>query len=341
MRYNIRADEPGSFHHVICRAVDGRAIFLQESDESDFISRMKTLVEESCFRLHAWVLMSNHVHLLIECLNDSLSRSMQRLLGGYAMRFNRSRNRQGHLFQSRFRSILVDEERYFMELVRYIHLNPLRAGMVRSVDDLKRYMPSGHLHIIGQRDYAWQTIDLVRSRFSTHNTDSNWINEYLDFLRDGSQAESDRCEHGSHIISNKGITTLDNPQNDHADRGMIRVVGTESFVRNAYDKLRNKRKVLIRNRHDEHQTLMNLLNRVSELSGFKPEALRRSGGTRKLSRYRRILARLIVEDCGMNYSDAARFMGLSVTMVARYLQEELDPTTLLLEQSIKGSIELK
>jgi len=299
MRYNGRVDEPGSFHHVICRAVDGRAIFSRKSDQADFTERMRTLVEEGCFRLHAWVLMSNHFHLLLERTDESVSRSMQRLLGGYAMRFNKTRNRQGHLFQSRFRSILVDKDSYFMELVRYIHLNPLRAGIVSSVEDLGGYMPSGHLHITGLREYPWQTTDMVRSQFSMHCRVKNWTSNYLDFLRDGSQTESDRCEHGSHIINSKGISKVENRHNDRSDRGMIRLVGTESFVRSAYDKLRNERKIRIRNRQDEHLAVIHVLNTVSDYSGFTPESLRRSGGTRKLSRYRRILARLLVEDCGM------------------------------------------
>jgi len=341
MRYNIRADEPGTFHHVICRAVDGRAIFLQESDRVDFVDRIRTLVEDNCFRVHSWVLMSNHFHLLVERLDSSLSLSMQRLLGGYAMRFNRTRKREGHLFQGRFKSILVDKDSYFLELVRYIHLNPLRAGMVTSVDRLNSYKPSGHLHITGYQNYPWQTIDLIRSRFSTYSSARSWISGYLDYLQDGENPDSDVCEYGSHMISTKGIEPVDIFDNDNPAKGRVRVLGTTSFVKSAQIKLKGNRHIRVRNRDVEHLEITSMLNFISEYSGFPPAAFRRSGGSKKLSRYRRILARLLVDDCGLSYSDTARYMGLSVTMITRYLQQDPDQTTLMLEQGIKRSMELK
>lgn len=341
MRYTRRADEPGSFHHIICRAVDGREIFLDGTDQADFIRRLEGLVEERCFKVHAWVLMSNHAHLLVERLDTRLSRSMQRLLGGYAMRFNRSRKREGHLFQGRFRSILVDKESYFLELVRYIHLNPLRAGIVTSVRELNSYEPNGHLHITGRRNYPWQTIDLIRSRFSAYSSEQSWTSSYLDFLQDGENPESDLCEYGSHMISNKGIEPIEMYDNDYANKGKIRVMGTTSFVKAAQSKLKDNRKISIRNRYEEHMTITSLLHFISEYSGFPPESFRKAGGCRKLSSYRRILARFLVAECGISYSDTARYMGLSVTMVTRYLQQVTDPKTLLLEQDIKRSMWLK
>ena len=92
---------------------------------------------------------------------------MQRLMTGYALNFNKHHRRIGHLFQNRYKSIVVEEDSYFLELVRYIHLNPLRAGMVNSLDALEKYNYTGHGVILGKREYPIQNVDYVLSCFSS------------------------------------------------------------------------------------------------------------------------------------------------------------------------------
>ena len=116
-------------------------------------------------RVLAWALLPNHFHLLARSGPAGLSKLMQRLLGGYAGAFNRRHGRYGHLLQNRFKSILVEEEAYLLELVRYLHLNPVRAGLVGTVDELDRYAWTGHSRLMGRVTDGWQDVDGVLAHF--------------------------------------------------------------------------------------------------------------------------------------------------------------------------------
>ena len=133
MPRKARLDVPGTLHHVMVRGIEGKNIFQDEEDRKAFVDRMGNLVEETGTRILAWTLMGNHVHLLIISGPAGLSTFMRRLLTGYAYNFNRKHRRSGHLFQNRYKSIICDLDPYFLELVRYIHLNPLRAGIVKTL----------------------------------------------------------------------------------------------------------------------------------------------------------------------------------------------------------------
>ena len=122
-----RLDAPGVLHHVMGRGIERKDIFLNNKDRNDFISRLSLLVEEGAIEVYAWALIPNHFHLLIKTKNRPLSSSMSKLLTGYVVNFNRRHKRYGHLFQNRYKSIVCQEDTYSRELVRYIHLNILRA----------------------------------------------------------------------------------------------------------------------------------------------------------------------------------------------------------------------
>ncbi len=109
--------------------------------------------------------MPNHLHLLLRTGRESLSRVMSRILTGYAVSFNRRYKRSGHLFQYRFKSILVEEEPYLLQLVRYIHLNPLRGSVVNTVEDLDKYLWSGHAVLLGLVTCSWQDCEYILTRF--------------------------------------------------------------------------------------------------------------------------------------------------------------------------------
>ena len=125
------------------------------------------MVADSGGGLYAWCLMPNHVHALLRTGTMPLGRLVQRWVGPYATAFNREYGRVGHLFQNRFKSIVVDEERYLLELVRYIHLNPVRARLPVSVDDLDSYPWTGHAVLLGRRSCAAQDTDFVLAHFGT------------------------------------------------------------------------------------------------------------------------------------------------------------------------------
>ncbi len=154
-----RIDAPGALHHFICRGIERRKIFWEDSDRDDFLKRLQTILGDTETPCYAWALMPNHFHLLLRTGNTPIARVMRQLLSGYAGRFNRWHGRAGHLFQNRYKSILCQEEPYLLELVRYIHLNPLRAQQVATLKQLDRYRYSGHSALMGHRPNEWHAID--------------------------------------------------------------------------------------------------------------------------------------------------------------------------------------
>ena len=165
MPRSARLDAPGVLHHIMVRGIERRKIFFDDKDREDFLLRLERLIpatKTSCF---AWAFMPNHAHFLFRTGSTPLATLMSRLLTGYAIYFNRRHRRSGQLFQNRYKSILCQEDAYLTELVRYIHLNPVRAGLVKDLEELNRYAYSGQSVLMGNRQRAWQDTDYVLKYF--------------------------------------------------------------------------------------------------------------------------------------------------------------------------------
>lgn len=156
-----RIDAPGAVHHIICRGIERRKIFFDDQDRDDFVDRLGKLVIETRTQCFAWALIPNHFHLLLKTGGEPVATVMRRLLTGYAMGFNRRHRRSGHLFQNRYKSILCQEAVYLKELVRYIHLNPLRARLVEDLRMLDRFRYAGHSYLLGKQHNDWQALGPV------------------------------------------------------------------------------------------------------------------------------------------------------------------------------------
>ena len=165
MPRKARIDAPGALHHIIVRGIERKAIFKDRFDRTNFVKRLGTILSETDTPCYAWVLMLNHVHMLLKTGLTPIATVMRRLLTGYAQQFNRRHNRHGHLLQNRYKSILCQEDVYLMELVRYIHLNPLRAQVVNDLKSLSQYEWCGHSALMGQIQYEWQDTDYVLRLF--------------------------------------------------------------------------------------------------------------------------------------------------------------------------------
>ena len=151
MPRTARRDAPGAVQHVMFRGIEKRNIFRDDLDRRDLVERLARLVPEESFLCFAWALMPNHVHLVLRTGASPLSRLMARLGTGYARRFNLRHGRVGHLFQNRFKSVLVESEEHLRVLVPYVHLNPVRAGVVADVAGLASYPWTGHAALMGRR----------------------------------------------------------------------------------------------------------------------------------------------------------------------------------------------
>lgn len=159
----LRLEYPGAFYHVINRGNAGENIFINDRDKEKFLEYLEKAVERYLIRIHTYCLMTNHYHLLVETPQPNLSQAIKWVNVSYATYFNRKRNRSGHLFQGRFKSIIVDADEYLKPLSRYIHLNPVRAKMVESHD---AYYWSSYPVFIGKRKgESWLETDWLLSLF--------------------------------------------------------------------------------------------------------------------------------------------------------------------------------
>ena len=131
----LRIEFPGAFYHVTSRGNARLPIFKDTQDRENFLNIFKETVRRFRWICHAYCLMNNHYHLLVETTNGNLSKGMRHLNGVYTQRLNRRHNRVGHVFQGRFKSILVQQDNYFLELSRYVVLNPVRAGLSKNPEE--------------------------------------------------------------------------------------------------------------------------------------------------------------------------------------------------------------
>ncbi len=165
MPRQARLDAPGTLHHVMVRGIERTTLFRDDRDRADFVGRLAALVGATGLAVYAWALLPNHAHLLVRTGGRPLPRVMRALLTGYAGAFNRRHHRVGHLFQNRYKSIVVEAEPYLLELVRYLHLNPLRATGVQTLAALDRYPWTGHSALLGTVPRSWQDTRTILAQF--------------------------------------------------------------------------------------------------------------------------------------------------------------------------------
>ena len=180
MARKTRIHVPGGVYHVMMRGNGGEDIFFDDDDRYHFYLLVQQGVERYGHRIHGFCCMTNHVHLAIQVADISLSKIIQNLSFRYTRWINQRRKRIGHLFQGRYKAILVDADSYLLELVRYIHLNPCRAGMVK---DPKDYPWSGHRAYLGEEQLPWLTTDWILSQFSQQKAAAK--RRYAKFIQEG------------------------------------------------------------------------------------------------------------------------------------------------------------
>lgn len=158
-----RLHYPGACYHVILRGNAGQDVFFNIQDQSRFFLLLQEGIEKYGHRIHGYCLMTNHIHLIVQVDEVSLSRIMQNVSFRYTSYINRRLKQAGHLFQGRYKAILIDADSYLLQLIRYIHNNPVRVGMVKAPED---YSWSSHNVYLGNGSATWLTKDLVLSQFS-------------------------------------------------------------------------------------------------------------------------------------------------------------------------------
>ena len=174
---------PGALRHIIVRGINRSKIFFDDADRDAFLDRLGGILSDSKTACFAWAFMTNHLHLLLRTGAAPIATIMRRLLTGYAVSFNRRHRRHGHLFQNRYQSILCQEDPYLLELVRYIHLNPLRAGIVEELKGLATYPYCGHYALMGKTEPGFQDVGYILNLFGGKVLEAR--RHYLEFVKQG------------------------------------------------------------------------------------------------------------------------------------------------------------
>jgi REP element-mobilizing transposase RayT len=311
-----RLDAPGVLHHVMGRGLDRQVIFRDHSDRDDFVRRLAGLAEAGAWTVYAWALLPNHFHLLVRTSTRPLARSMRSLLSGYAGAFNRHHRRTGHLFQNRYKSIVVEDDPYLLELVRYLHLNPLRAGIVPDLRALARYTYAGHAALCGSRAIPWQETETVLAHFG--KPDARAQAAYRAFVAAGVSQGQRRDLQGGGLVRSLGgwqaVATLQKGREAYA--ADERVLGSSAFV----EHLRHaaeEREAAHLHLGSRGPDLPALLRKVAAATAISPTALTGGGRSRAIARARDGLAYLWVEVLGRSGHALARAVALHPVSVYR------------------------
>lgn len=311
-----RIDAPGAVHHIIARGVDRNEIFRDNADRNDFVDRLGRVLGETHTACYAWALVPNHFHLLLKTGGAPISTVMRRLLTGYAISHNRRHRRSGHLFQNRYKSILCQEDAYLLELVRYIHLNPLRAGIVQSLAYLDRYSYAGHSAVMGMVKKEWQDVRYVLRMFSAHAGHAR--RKYRAFVAKGvSEGKRPDLTGGGLVRSIGGWSALKAARRAGLrQKGDERILGDGDFVEAVLDAaneaMERKYRVIARG-----FDLEKVAERVAEVLGMDYDEVWAPGKYRRTVAARSLLCFWAVRDLGIPMATLARRLSISVPAISK------------------------
>jgi REP element-mobilizing transposase RayT len=328
MPRKARIDIPGLLQHVIVRGIERQKIFLDDHDRSLFVNRFSSLLEETGTDCFAWALLGNHVHALLRCNRTALSVFMRRLLTGYAVNFNHRHKRSGHLFQNRYKSIICEEDTYLLELIRYIHLNPLRAKLVPDLATLENYPWSGHAVLMGRRKLPGQVVDEVLLLFGKGLSSSR--QQYQRFIADGvDQGRRPELVGGGFRRSRKA-----GGDQDECSNFDDRVLGSGEFV----ERLRQEadaRPVL-----PPRVSLSDIRNLVCEQFDVSPDAILRRTRGGPVSAARAVFCYTAVRLAGMVGAEVGQCLSMGSSAVSRAVNrgELILQENPSLKESLEGSL---
>jgi putative transposase len=316
MPRQARLDAPGALHHVICRGIERQAVVRDDTDRAAFLQRLGDVLGATGTPCYAWAVLSSHIHLLLRTGGVSLATVMRRVLTGYAGAFNRRHGRHGYLFQNRYKSILCQEEPYLLELVRYLHLNPVRAAVVKDIRALDRYPWSGHSALMGHIARPWQAVGEVLGRFGARLAAAR--RAYGAFMADGvAQGRRPELTGGGLVRSSGGWGTL-TARRRLGDRlhGDERILGESDFVDTALtaagERLERRQRLRARGRDFDW-----LLRRVAATAGFQPADLLTPSKIPARVEHRSILCFWAVRELGLPGTVVASHLGLTQSAVSR------------------------
>lgn len=309
-----RLDLPGLMHHVIFRGIEKSNIVTDDDDRRDFVARLQRLSSECNICVYAWALLDNHAHLLLRSSDYGLPRFMRRLLTGHAITFNLRYQRHGHLFQNRYKSIVCDEDSYFLELVRYIHLNPLRAGMVIDMAALSSFPWCGHAAVMNGQLNAWQCRDEVLLYFDTD--EKRAIAKYEQFVADGlAQGQRPELVGGGLRRSQQ----LDSEQKPHPEAYDDRILGGGDFVEQVLRQGEAGTNVLTQ--QAKLSQAEDFVEQICTREAITLSELQSGSRRRVVSNARAVIAIELVQNYGLSSAVTARYLGVSPSAISKVMAQ--------------------
>lgn len=316
MPRKARIDAPGALHHIIVRGIERRKIFRDDSDRYNFIERLGSILEETRTECFAWALIPNHFHLLLRTGGHPVANVMRRLLTGHAIYFNRRYRRHGHLFQNRYKSILCQEDAYLLELVRYIHLNPLRARLVQDMNQLGKYSFSGHGVIMGKFNQPWQNTNSILALFGKQAGPAR--RNYRAFVTKGIPEGRRKDLVGGGLVRSSGgwaaVKTL-RSKKAHM-KSDERILGDSDFVTTMLAKNKEDidRAYVLRSKGVDIEFIV---RRVAQLLQMEADDVWARGRYRQLVIARSLLCYWAVRDLNISMASMARRLKISTVAVSK------------------------
>jgi putative transposase len=311
MPRQARLDAPGVLHHIMIRGIERRKIFINDGDREDFLERLSKLLPRTETACYAWGFIPNHAHFLFRTGLAPLATVMRRVLTGYVVSFNRRHKRRGQLFQNRYKSIVCQEDAYLKELVRYIHLNPVRAGIVPGIKELNKYPYCGHSALVGKKERPWQDVMYVLGCFD--RTAGQAKKAYLRFMEKGIAQGRRKDLTGGGLIRSVGgwaeVKQLKRQGHQHV-MSDERILGDSAFVENLLsqtDEQYERRYELKRQGYDADR----LAIRVAEIYDMDPREVLSRGKQQQKVRARSLFCFWAVRELGISLRELAKRLELS------------------------------
>ena len=318
MPRQARLDAAGTLHHVMIRGIERRRIVENEQDQRDFVRRLGNLASETETPIYAWALMSNHAHILLSSGPQGLAKFMRRFLTGYAVSYNLRHRRHGHLFQNRYKSIVCEADSYFSELVRYIHLNPLRVKLVADLKELERYRYCGHGVILGALKNEWQDRDSVLAQFGNREGDAKEM--YRRYVAQGVELGRRLGLVGGGLVRSAGGWSAVKSQRQRAKQEVAdeRILGSGDFVERIMREAETQAQRQYATK-ERDRTVAHLIADACKKQKVSMTELRSGSRRGKIPEVRALIARRLVEAHGVAMAEVARQVGVSTSGISKSL----------------------
>lgn len=316
MPRQARLDAPGALHHIIIRGINKAPIFKDDQDKARFLERLAENVSKGQCTVHAWVLMTNHVHLLFRSGKDGISSVMRKQLTWYGQYYNRRHKRSGHLFENRYKSIICEEERYLLALARYIHLNPIRAKILQTTAELDRYPWTGHRALIGKVRQPWMDTDSVLAEFG--RTRKKAIKAYRQFIREGvNEGHNPELTGGGLIRSQGGWSqVMAMRRRGKKEEYDARILGSGAFVTSIFQEAEDRQLRQMKHRRSG-KTIQKIIDEECNSRQISEQELKAGIKRRDVSNARAVIAYRCREELGASCAEIARNLGVNTSCIVR------------------------